>query len=144
MIYQKIEDLRKELPAMKKSQPGYNYKYFDINQMIEVLRPLLEKHKLTIVQPLGHIDGRPALSTDICDLESGDVIKTVVTLPDLQDPQKMGSAITYMRRYALQSLFFMEAEDDDGASASTPKYTPKPVNKQYGFDKTKPEEIPFK
>jgi hypothetical protein len=115
-IYQKIEALRKELPAMRKSREGYNYKYFDINQMIEVLRPLLEKHKLTILQPLTNIEGRPALTTIIADDEENE-LKTTVTLPDLPDPQKMGSAVTYMRRYALQSLLFMEAEDDDGVKA---------------------------
>jgi hypothetical protein len=33
----------------------------------------------------------------------------------------MGSAITYFRRYALQSLFALEAVDDDGNVASAPK-----------------------
>ena len=38
----------------------------------------------------------------------------------LLDPQKMGSAITYYRRYALQSLFLLRAEDDDANSSSQP------------------------
>jgi hypothetical protein len=38
-------------------------------------------------------------------------------LPDLQDPQKMGSAVTYYRRYSIQSLFTLQAEDDDGEKA---------------------------
>jgi hypothetical protein len=38
-------------------------------------------------------------------------------LPENSDPQKMGSTITYFRRYALQSLFLLQAEDDDGHSA---------------------------
>lgn len=38
-----------------------------------------------------------------------------------RDPQKMGSAITYYRRYALQSLFLLRAEDDDANVASTKK-----------------------
>jgi len=32
------------------------------------------------------------------------------------DPQKMGAVITYYRRYALQSLFLLEAEDLDGVT----------------------------
>jgi hypothetical protein len=137
-IYKKIEALRKELPAMKKNKPGYNYQYFDINQMIEVLRPLLEKHGLSILQPLTNIDGRPSLTTIIMDdKEDTAMMETVVTLPDLQDPQKMGSAITYMRRYALQSLLFMEAEDDDGVKA-------KPVQSdEVPFTKKEKGNLPF-
>ena len=41
-------------------------------------------------------------------------------LPNLQDPQKLGSAITYFRRYTLQSLLGLQAEDDDGNKASAP------------------------
>jgi hypothetical protein len=37
-----------------------------------------------------------------------------MVLPNLQDPQKLGSAITYYRRYTLQSLLGLQAEDDDG------------------------------
>jgi len=40
-----------------------------------------------------------------------------VPLPEAPDAQKYGSAITYFRRYALQSLFLLEAEDDDGNNA---------------------------
>jgi hypothetical protein len=39
-----------------------------------------------------------------------------MVLPNLQDPQKLGSAITY-RRYTLQSLLGLQAEDDDGNKA---------------------------
>ena len=35
-------------------------------------------------------------------------------LPVNTDPQKMGSTITYFRRYALVSYFEIQAEDDDG------------------------------
>ena len=37
-----------------------------------------------------------------------------IDLPNIQDPQKLGSAITYYRRYTLQSLLGLQAEDDDG------------------------------
>ena len=39
-------------------------------------------------------------------------------LPPLTDPQKIGSAITYYRRYTLQSLLGIQAEDDDANKAS--------------------------
>jgi hypothetical protein len=39
-------------------------------------------------------------------------------LPEINDPQKLGSAITYYRRYTLQSLLALQAEDDDANLAS--------------------------
>ena len=44
-----------------------------------------------------------------------------MTMQELTDPQKMGSMITYYRRYTLQSLLGLQAEDDDGNSASQAK-----------------------
>jgi hypothetical protein len=41
-----------------------------------------------------------------------------MVLPNLQDPQKLGSAITYYRRY-IYSLLGLQAEDD-GNKASAP------------------------
>jgi hypothetical protein len=51
-------------------------------------------------------------------------------LPEIADPQKMGSAVTYYRRYMLQSLLLLRAVDDDGNIASgkaTPPVSGKPA-----------------
>jgi len=50
------------------------------------------------------------------------------------DPQKIGSAITFYRRYTLQSLLGLQSEDDDGNKAIPPKKT----NVVKGQSKTKP------
>ena len=107
----------------------------ETNGLLEQLLPLLEKYELTVIQPLSNIDGKPALKTVIFDgniennlVEKKDgnrfgkiVFEDSVPLPELQDPQKMGSAITYYRRYSLQSLFLLRAEDDDANVASSNK-----------------------
>ena len=54
----------------------------------------------------------------ICDFEGGSV-ESSLQLPTNLDAQKMGSAITYFRRYTLQSLLALQAEDDDGNKAIT-------------------------
>ena len=129
MIYKKIAKIQEELGTMKKSKKGYNYMYFDINQLLEQIKPLLKKHNLTLIQPLTILGDRATITTVITDNEDmletvdesikmGKMVQFTTPLPDVQDPQKMGSAITYMRRYALQSLFALEAEDDDAESAS--------------------------
>ncbi|MEO1944415.1 MAG: ERF family protein, partial [Candidatus Thioglobus sp.] len=54
------------------------------------------------------------------------------------DMQKLGSAITYARRYALISMFALETADDDGNDAITPKKVSKKVgkNEKKGYNKT--------
>lgn len=113
------------------TNPFFKSKYMDINGLLAQLMPLLEKYELTVIQPLSSIDGKPALRTIVYDsklltvdgkkTEFNDittVFDNAIPLPDLQDPQKMGSAITYYRRYALQSLFLLRASDDDANEAS--------------------------
>lgn len=110
----KIQSIQNEIGKLTKDTKGYNYKYFDINQLLEKIQPLLKKHDLVITQPI--IDGK--VTTMITDLEKGKVIKSELELPTNIEPQKIGSAITYFRRYTLVSLLALEAEDDDGKSAS--------------------------
>ena len=119
---EKILKIQSEIGVLVKDQtnPFFKSKYVDINGLLEQLLPLLEKHKVCVTQPLQNIDGKPALKTLVCDVENGkEIMQATIPLPDIQDPQKMGSAITYYRRYALQSLFLLRAEDDDANHASS-------------------------
>lgn len=119
-IYEKLAKIQEEVGAIKKGQenPFFKSKYFDINQLLEQIKPLLTKYGLVIIQPLTHVLGNPALMTHLIDKDSGESITESIPLPIMSDPQKMGSAITYYRRYALQSFFALQAEDDDGNLAS--------------------------
>lgn len=116
----KIYAVQSELTPIIKSEanPFYKSKYFDVNMVIEHLMPLLTKHKLTVLQPLSNIDGAPAIKTMVADMDSGEMLDDVMPLPKIDDPQKMGSAITYVRRYALTSLFLVQGEEDDDANAT--------------------------
>ena len=120
----KILKIQSEIGVLSKTEtnPFFKSKYLDINGLLAQLLPLLEKHKIAVTQPLHNIEGKPALKTLVCDAESGkEIMQATIPLPDLQDPQKMGSAITYYRRYALQSLFLLQVQDDDGEDAKAPK-----------------------
>ncbi len=125
---EKILSIQKKIGVLVKteSNPFFKSKYLDINALLEQLQPLLAEEGLVVIQPLSNIDGKPALKTYVYDKgeNSTMLIEETIPLPDLQDPQKMGSAITYYRRYALQSLFLLRAEDDDANHASIPKTTP--------------------
>lgn len=115
----KILKLQSEIGVLVKTEtnPFFKSKYMDINGLLEQLLPLLEKYGLTVTQPLTIVDGKNALATYVKGKDGEMIADSHILLPDLQDPQKMGSAITYYRRYALQSLFLLRAEDDDANSA---------------------------
>lgn len=120
----KILKIQSEIGVLSKDKenPFFKSSYLDINSLLAQLQPILEKHKVVVMQPLHNIDGKPALKTLVCNTEDHkEILQATIPLPDLQDPQKMGSAITYYRRYALQSLFLLQAQDDDGNRASGKK-----------------------
>jgi len=110
-IYNKLLKVQTEIGAISKDtkNPFYNSKYFDINSLLRQVMPLLQKQELVLIQPIQ--DGQ--VKSVIIDTEGGSVESTMF-LPEINDPQKLGSAITYYRRYTLQSLLALQAEDDDG------------------------------
>jgi hypothetical protein len=115
-LVKKINTVKKEVGKIIKDSenPYYKSKYTDINSLIEQLEPLLEKRKLVLLQPIKNGE----VYSEIIDLESGQVITSSLALPTIADPQKIGSAITYYRRYTLTSLLALQSEDDDGNLAS--------------------------
>lgn len=125
-------EAKKEIGAITKDSknPFFKSNYFDINKLIQQVEPILSKHKLVLLQPI--TNGQ--VLTQIYHVDTGDVVGSSMTLIELNDPQKMGSQITYYRRYTLQSLLALEAEDDDGNSASG-KVKQKPAPKQKPAEK---------
>ena len=98
-IYNKLYKVQSEIGAISKdsTNPFYKSKYFDINSLIKQVTPILEKHKLLLLQPIK--DGEQY--SIIFDLDGGSV-ESSLKLPTDLDAQKIGSAITYYRRYTLQ------------------------------------------
>lgn len=131
----KLLAFQKEIGAIPKDSenPFFKSKYADINTYIEVVKPILSKNGLVILQPLSCIENKTALLTILIDSETGEKLDLLTALPENADPQKMGAIITYFRRYAIQSMLCLQAEDDDGNAASgnhtnqPVKATPKPV-----------------
>lgn len=114
-----LAESKKEIGKISKetTNPFYKSKYFDINALLEHVEPILEKNGLMVLQP---IKENKVYST-IIHVESGEELSSFVELISNPDPQKLGSAITYFRRYTLQSLLALQAEDDDGNKASKPQ-----------------------
>jgi len=123
-IYKQLLEVQKEVGAISKDSknPFFKSKYFDINKLIEVVNPVLSKHGLVLLQP---IEDNKVYSR-LFDAESEKSVESWLELPNLTDPQKIGSAISYYRRYTLSSLLGLQAEDEDGNGL---KAKPKPVEK---------------
>jgi hypothetical protein len=115
-IYSKILASKKEIGKISKDSknPFFKSSYLSLNGLIEAVEDVLHNQGLLLLQPLK--DG--GVSSVIFDTESDAKIESFMLLPNIQDPQKLGSAITYFRRYTLESLLGLSAVDDDGNNAS--------------------------
>lgn len=100
------------------TNPHFRSKYADLTEIIDAIRPTLAKHGLGIIQIPGFEDGVLTMDNMILHT-SGEWISGVSGSPIAkQDPQGVGSAITYMRRYSLAAMCGITQEDDDGNAAS--------------------------
>tara|TARA_R110000787_G_scaffold172799_2_gene285387 strand:+ start:92 stop:610 length:519 start_codon:yes stop_codon:yes gene_type:complete len=110
-LNEKLFELRKEIGSISKDtkNPFYKSRYFDINSLIKQLDPLLEKHRLLLMQPIEE----DIVMTKIMCLDNETGVVSGLKLPDIIDPQKLGSCITYYRRYTLASLLGLQSVDDD-------------------------------
>jgi len=122
-LLKKINQVKNEIGVMSKNleNPFYKSSYFDINELIAHVEPLLNANGLMLMQPI--IDG--CVVSRIIDMETGEVDESILKLPEINDPQKVGSAITFYRRYTLQSQLAIQAEDDDANKASGKADKPK-------------------
>ena len=122
-IYENLFEAKKHIGKISKDSknPFFKSKYFDINGLLNAVEPVLAENGLLLLQPIE--DGK--VITKIINVADGVTIQSEMTLPSLTDAQKLGSAITYFRRYTAQSLLGLQAEDDDANLASR-----KPKTKQ--------------
>jgi hypothetical protein len=107
-----------------KTGGGFAYTYADLGSVLDAVMPALHTHGLTISQILDALylpnATVPGLRTVLMHADSGEKIEGTVPLGnlDMSDMRKVGSAITYARRYAIMAILTLNAEDDDGAAAS--------------------------
>jgi len=123
-------------PIKGSSNPYFESKYADLNAVREAVIPILNKFGIVVLQPMVNVDGKNFVKTVLLH-ESGETIEsfTEIIYSKSNDAQSQGSGITYARRYGLQSLVCVGADDDDGNAASTPKEAAK--EKDYDIEKVK-------
>ena len=122
--------------AIKDSaNPFFKSKYADLESVWDVCRSLLSENGLAVMQFPGDINfvqlekengdvniATKMSLTTIISHKSGEFISQEMSVPVTKpDAQGAGSALTYMRRYALAAVVGVVQADDDGNAASSPK-----------------------
>jgi hypothetical protein len=113
-------------------------KYADLGAVWDSIKPHLQALGLFVSQPTEITDAGMVLRTVVTHKSGAKIESTYLLNPVKQDPQGMGSAITYARRYALCSLLGIVADDDDDGNAASgqgkkpePKETPEQVEAKF-------------
>lgn len=126
------ESIAKLMPALLKAQkaiasvkkdsknPHLKSNYASIEAVIDAIKLALNDNDIVFIQPLSMDNDKVTVVTRLIHI-SGEWIESRVALPPMQnknDPQGLGGAITYARRYSLCSILGLSQEDDDGNSSS--------------------------
>lgn len=116
-------------PAIKDStNPHFKTRYADLANVWDACRKPLTDNGLSVTQTFVTKDTTVLLVTTLRHIKGGTVVSELpVISKDPSNPQALGSAITYMRRYALAAMIGVVADDDDGQAASKPALATKPV-----------------
>lgn len=120
-ILKAIANFQQEVPVIHKGTSGYGYTYADLPAIFETINPLLKKHGLGFYQAVNETQ----IKTVVFHTETGESIESNTNIPQDVELAKMnkfqvlGSAITYIRRYALSSLLGLVTDKDTDASGET-------------------------
>ena len=104
--------------AVKDSaNPFFKSSYADLTSVIKAIKQPFADNGLSYTQFPVNDDSGVGVSTRLMHI-SGQWLEMEYTLPTVKkDPQAAGSAITYARRYALQSIAGIPTAEDDAESA---------------------------
>lgn len=122
-IYKALANFQQEVPVIHKGTSGYGYSYADLPAIFEKINPLLKKHGLGFTQLLNG----EAIDTVVFHVESGESIVSSVHIPQgvelkgMNSFQVLGSAITYLRRYALSAALGLITDVDNDAAGEQTK-----------------------
>jgi hypothetical protein len=123
-LFKALAEFQQEVPVIHKGTQGYGYSYADLTAIFTTINPLLKKHGLGFTQLVGDNN----IKTIVFHIESGQQLDTTTTIPSgvtlkgMNDFQVLGSAITYIRRYALSSALGLITDKDlDACGEQTQK-----------------------
>jgi hypothetical protein len=105
-------------PALKDSQnPFFKSSYADLSSVWEAAKEPLNKNGLSVIQGFGQNSGDGFLWTMLLHQSGQWIMGECPLILVKRDPQGVGSAGTYARRYGLAAILGITQTDDDGESA---------------------------
>lgn len=124
-LFKAMIEAAPEVQAISKSKQAYGYKYATLDSLIDMLRGALPKHGLWFTQSPSTGDGRISLTTRVLHV-SGEWIEDTIEMQSdsalsgkVNEVQKAGAAITYLRRYTLSSIFGVASDEDVDGNVSS-------------------------
>lgn len=125
------------------TNPHFKNRYASLETVIDTIKPVMQKHGVVFMQtPGAYTDGVATITTTLIHAQSGESHSATIGLPVAkQDPQGVGSAITYACRYSLMAILGLPPVDDDAQSASTPSSAKPSVVKMQTLPKKDAREI---
>jgi len=135
-LYKALANFQQEVEVIHKDTQGYGYSYTDLPAIFKAINPLMQKHGLGFTQ----LVNGTSLKTIVFHVETGEQIESDTAIPQgvqlakMNDFQVLGSAITYIRRYALSAMLGLVTDKDTDASGDQKK----PINKT-----NTDESVPF-
>ena len=122
-----------EIKGAKKDavNPYFKAHYSDLSSTWEACREPLSKYGLSIIQLANTLeDGTPAVDTILAHSSGQYICSRLAVRPVKDDPQGVGSVLTYIRRYSLAAIVGVAPEDDDAEAAvnRTKEATPPVTN----------------
>lgn len=116
-------------PAVfNKTNPHFKSRYADLTSVIETSRKPLSDNGLAVVQSVTSDDLRVIVETWLTH-KSGEFFKAQTVLKASKaDPQGVGSAMTYAKRYAWCAMLGISADDDDDANGASGPPSQRPVD----------------
>jgi len=121
-----------QMTAVKKDavNPFYKSKYATLDTIWETIRKPLSENGLSVAQTMNLIEDKSVLETTLYHT-SGEWISGIQLVnPVKDDPQALGSAISYARRYSLSAMLGIVVDEDDDADIASSKE--KPTTKEKG------------
>lgn len=126
-MYLDLLKVQKEIESVSKdaTNPFFKSGYATLGATIESCKDILNKNNFIVLQPLQSDSDGVYVCTTLIHTTGGKIeSKMRINQKEQNNPQAQGSAITYARRYSLQSILCMNAEDDDGNSTTQTKNKP--------------------
>jgi hypothetical protein len=116
----------------------FKSKYADLATLLDAIEARAADFGILIISKIQRHDSGLELCTKLTHKDSEEIEESVFPIFGSK-PQEIGSSVTYARRYNIQSLLNLAAEDDDGNAANEAKPIKTPVKPENQFWKTEKE-----